>query len=394
MASGKKAAGKSGTRGRGITRREFLKRGLKISAGLALAGLAGLPRGAWAQEIRHVAETHDRLRSFAEAVQQNYWTHSTPEQVLPLVRSRAFAKLGGTPAYSTTTADLARAMSTYPDWLVHENWAQVFGLIQDPESVKRMNAGNAGEFNPFVLSFLKRAAVLSKKVSPHSEVGWPTGKQAETEASIRLFYQQAVTVEQVRQMGEIYKQALEEYRRNDVFWDSVLAKYNWDHALVVDVMIARRLMQARDPDFVNAANAALRERQETEKWVFNPSQKGVSYQTALAKLTNGVPYTQRDMAVAGGIGLTGNQKTRLRRLMVYYRLLADRFLDSSGNIKRTAATQQEMQKTTREKIAHLDFSATRWNGLLAETNSPEERASIQGMVQLLEKRRQELAATR
>jgi hypothetical protein len=145
--------------------------------------------------------------------------------------------------------ELVHFFTTYPDHALREPWAYAAAFTHDPTAYRRpLDARNRTDLaNKFTHAFLSRAAVLGGRVPKPLESERDT---FQVEDAVRQ-YQEALREEDVRAAASLWREAYEEYNRNDLFWE-VMTKSHVDPHLVHDVLLARRLFAARDPAFLRA----------------------------------------------------------------------------------------------------------------------------------------------
>jgi len=319
----------------------------------------------------------EKLENHAQSVATNYkTTHVKPEDALLLVKPQAeYEGMGKLRGYCAATADLARVMAVYPDWLAGEHFARNFRFVQKPEVIKQIDSQskNPDEFNAHGFMFLKRAAFVGKDkkgISPNPEYG---GLDASNE--LRAFYHD-VNSEHIKTTAGILKEAFEEYAKNDVYWDALFVKYDITPTNIMDFMVARHLKETKGKEFWKGASVSKKDEEILKTLVFRGTRNGDmftstdgkaykrghwidAYRTSLRNSRNPsvVVADARDIAVSKRFIGQESPETRYPRLLYYHQVLNDGFLDDKGEWKiKAMVTKQDLRETAEAKIWALNYS--------------------------------------
>lgn len=283
--------------------------------------------------------------------------------------------MGNLRGYCAATADLARVMAVYPDWLAGEHFARNFRFVQKPEVIKQIDpqSKNSDEFNAHGFMFLKRAAFVGKGkqgISPYPEYG---GLDADPE--LRDFYHD-VEPEHIKTTTGILKEAFEEYAKNDVYWDSLFVKYSITPASIMDFTVARHLKKTNAQEFWKGASVSKKDEEILRTLVFRGTRNGNMFTTTDGKTHKVGPWIDayrsylgnaknpsvvvsdaRDIAVSKRFIGPESPKTRYPRLLFYHKVLNDGFLDDKGEWKiKGMVTNQDLRDTANGKIWALNYS--------------------------------------
>jgi len=340
-----------------------------VAAALA-SGLHGTPAEAmrgFSPASRPFALQLEKLDNHAKTVAANFSAHVKPEDALSLIQSQDYyegkGKLHG---YLEAMADLTRVMAGYPDWSLTESIAQTARFVK-PEVIRQMDplSTNPVSFNGHVLDALKRISFFEgNKVSSQPEFG---GMDASPE--VRKFYQD-ITPEQLKNAMEVLKQTQKEYAQNDVYWDARLITRSWKPSMLIDLAIARHLKKTKGADFWKAGEVGEKDRETIRFLVFRGTRDGDlftapdgrqfklsgswidSYRSMLANASRrDMPtywYDPFSLVVSKGSIGPEDSKARHSRLVAYYRILADGFLDAKGNFKPDDAVSKANLRSTAE----------------------------------------------
>ena len=319
----------------------------------------------------------EKLENHAQAVATNYkTTHVKPDDALHLVQPQShYENMGPLRGYSAATADLARVMAVYPDWLAGEHFARNFRFVQKPEVIKQIDpqSKDPSEFNAHGFMFLKRAAFVGKGkngISPYPEHG---GRDASKE--LRAFYHD-VDSEHIKTTAGILKEAFEEYAKNDVYWDALFVKYSITPTSIMDFMVARHLKKTKGGEFWKGASVSKKDEEILRTLVFRGTRNGNmftttdgktykvgpwidAYRTSLGNATKPsvVVSDARDIAVSKRFIGPESPETRYPRLLFYHQALNDWFLDDKGEWKiKGMVTNQDLRETAKAKVWALGYS--------------------------------------
>ncbi len=154
----------------------------------------------------------------------------------------------------TTAHELVHYHTTMPDHYMMEKWAYVFPYLKEPRRVSKPVDEHSGAvfLNPAVLRLFERAAGLAKKTPPNIRDADFGGGSRDIE--MFRYYQRTLTPKDIERMGQIYRRAFQEYKRNNIFWDAASAYFLHDH-LLEDVLIAKELHDKKDSAFVTALSS-------------------------------------------------------------------------------------------------------------------------------------------
>ncbi len=280
---------------------------------------------------------------------------------------------------NTAVHELVHHLVYRPFQYIHEPWAYTAEYLSDPELIR----------NPDQMPTLglKHGIALMQRGFLFSKSGGRVVRPEDNADAIKIAKQLGETMSPsvIRAMRPLYKRAMSEYLRNDVFWDSASAGLLHQY-LVQDVMIAQELARTKNPAFreAQADTKALSEAvsffNQRRRMMMNQDYTRATYDVFGQFVSDLRQDFHHTLQHAGGESENRfgelSKKNGTQQDAAYYAALHRMFITPEGKINAGAVPQEELEKHARFKADRIARTLAAFDSQTIGTEDKEENKAL------------------